>query len=246
MTDVEETEPATPWPLRRRDDRSLDRSSLSNELKRVVVIDDHALLADSVVMTLRQSGLDARSMSWDLPDLGHVVLRGQPNLVLLDLFLDDGVATSNALLSTFVEHGILVVVVTATHDPLLHARCLEIGACGVVEKSQPIDELIDAVHRALRGEAVMSVSRVAELQQALGASRRVAVSRSPLDDLTAREKLVLQSMMRGEAAARIARDHQLSVLTVRTHIRSVLTKLDVHSQLEAVSRASREGWFNGV
>lgn len=246
MTDVPETESATPWPRRRYDDRAVDRNSSENERKRVVVIDDHALLADSVVMTLRQSGLDARSMSWELPNLGQMVLEGEPDLVLLDLFLDEGVATSNSLLETFVDSGILVVVVTATHDPLLHARCLEIGACGVVEKSQPIDQLIDAVHRALRGEAVMSVSKVAELHQVLDAARRVAVPRTPLDALTAREKLVLRAMMRGEAAARIARDHQVSILTVRTHIRSVLAKLDVHSQLEAVSRATREGWFNGV
>ena len=166
------------------------------------------------------------------------------HLVLLDLFLDGGVTTSNALMEVFVDNAILVLVVTATHDLLLHARCLEIGACGVVEKSQPIAQLIDAVHRALRGEAVMSVSKVAELHEALVAARRVAVPRTPLDDLTARERLVLQAMMRGEAAGRIARDHQVSILTVRTHIRSVLTKLDVHSQLEAVSRATREGWFD--
>lgn len=89
----------------------------------------------------------------------------------------------------------------------------------------------------------MSVSKVAELHLALDTARRVAVPRTPLDDLTVREKMVLHAMMRGEAAGWIARYHQVSILTVCTHIRSVLAKLDVRSKLEAVSRASRESWF---
>lgn len=235
---------ATSWPQRRLGDHAAAVDGGGGAQPRVVVIDDHALLADSVVMTLRQSALDARSITTDRNDLREQVIAANPDLVLLDLFLDEGAERSNALLVEFVARQIVVVVVTATHDPLLHARCLELGAYGVVEKSQPIDQLIDAAHRALRGESVMSQSRIADLRHALETARRVAVVRTPVDDLTAREKLVLQAMMRGEAAGRIARDHQVSVLTVRTHIRSVLTKLDVHSQLEAVSRATREGWFN--
>jgi DNA-binding NarL/FixJ family response regulator len=234
---------APSWPRRRTGECKSEGAVSGTELPRVVVIDDHALLAESVALTLRQAGLDARTVPFDAPDLVGKVLESRPDLVLLDLFLTATVDSSNAALVEFVKAGLSVVVVTATHDRLLHARCLELGAVGVVEKSQPIDQLITAVLRGVRHESVMSVSKVIELRQALETERRTAVHSSPIDALTAREKAVLQAMLRGEAAGRIARDQQVSVLTVRAHIRSILSKLGVHSQLEAVSLAAREGWY---
>ena len=236
-----ETGPSS-WPRRRLGESVPDDANSAKPVRRVVMIDDHALLAESVVMTLRQSGLDARTLAFDTPNLADAVLTLRPDLVLLDLFLTETAETSNAALAAFAEAGILVVVITATHDPLLHARCLELGATGVIEKSEPIERLIEAVHRALRGEVVMSVSKVTELRRLLEEARRARTS-SPFEALTGREKEVLHSLLRGEAAGRIARDQRVSVLTVRSHIRSVLSKLDVHSQLEAVSMATREGWF---
>jgi DNA-binding NarL/FixJ family response regulator len=226
------------WP-RRRLGEGLGSGPTAH---RVIMIDDHALLGESVVMTLRQSGLDARTLAHDTPNLVEAVLTLRPDVVLLDLFLDESAERSTTALATLVKGGIVVIVVTATHDTMLHARCLELGAAGVVEKSEPIEHLIDAVHRALRGEAVMSLSRVAELRSLIEHARRSRVS-SPFDSLTVREKEVLHAMLRGEAAGRVARDQRISVFTVRAHIRSVLFKLNVHSQLEAVSLATNEGWF---
>ena len=231
------------WPRRRLGDKAPDEAIDGKELCRVIMIDDHALLAESVVMTLRQTGLDARTLAFDAPNLIGIVLAQRPDLVLLDLFLSESVEMSNAALTAFAGAGIRVVVVTATHDALLHARCLELGAIGVIEKSAPIETLIDAVHRALRREAVMTASKVIELRETLEASRRVHMPTSPFDALTTREREVLQAMLGGQAAGRIARDQRVSVLTVRSHIRSVLSKLNVHSQLEAVSLATKEGWF---
>jgi DNA-binding NarL/FixJ family response regulator len=241
------TEPAPdPWPRRRLGElRSEFSKSVESSaaMSRVVVIDDHALLAESVAMTLRQAGLDARTIAFDAPNMVALVLELRPDLVLLDLFLTGTVDVSNAALVEFAKAGLNVVVVTATHDPLLHARCIELGASGVVEKSQPVDQLISAVLRGVRREPIMSVSKIAELGQILDASRRTVAPTSPFDALTTREKAVLHAILRGEAAGRIARDQQLSVLTIRAHIRSILSKLGVHSQLEAVSLATSEGWY---
>jgi DNA-binding NarL/FixJ family response regulator len=234
---------APTWPRRRLGETRPDAIGLTDLLHRVVVIDDHALLAESVAMTLRQAGLDARTLPFDAPNLVEIVLELSPDLILLDLFLTGTVDLSNAALVEFAKAGLIVVVVTATHDPLLHAQCLELGAAGVIEKSQPVDQLISAVLRGVRREPIMSVSKVSELRQTLVAARRTVVQATPFDALTAREKAVLHAMLRGEAAGRIARDQQVSVLTIRAHIRSILSKLDVHSQLEAVSLATREGWY---
>ena len=210
---------------------------------RVVVIDDHALLAESVVMTLRMSGLDALSVAFDTPQLVQATLAHNPDLVLLDLFLGDHSQSSSAALVAFTEAGVRVLVVTATSDRLLHAQCIEFGAAGIIEKSEPIEALIDGVHRALRSESVMSRTRLAELRAELASSRRATTAVSLLESLTPREREVLRALTLGHPAGWIARDHRTSVVTVRTHIRAVLHKLDVHSQLEAVSMAMRQGWF---
>ena len=232
------------WPRRRLGDGTFEGANSAQAIRRVIMIDDHALLGESVAMTLRHAGLDARTLAFDTPNLVDAVLALRPDLVLLDLFLNETAEMSNTALVAFAEADILVVVVTATHDPMLHARCIELGATGVIEKSEPIEYLIEAVHRALRGEMVMSASKVTDLRGLLEEARRVRTN-SPFDALTGREKEVLHAMLRGEAARRIARDQQTSVFTVRSHIRAVLSKLDVHSQLEAVSLATREGWFLG-
>ena len=76
--------------------------------------------------------------------------------------------------------GIPVLVVTATPDAVLHARCLESGAVGVVEKSAPIERLVEAVHRGLRGLPVMPVAQLVELKKSLDEARRYLAGHRPL------------------------------------------------------------------
>lgn len=214
-----------------------------NRTVRVVVVDDHALLAESVVMTLRSIGIAAASARVDGTDLFESILDHRPDLVLLDLFLGNDPEPSFTIAKRLAAASIQVLIVTATSDRLLHARCVENGATAVIEKSRPIEALIDAVQRALRSEPMMSTSAKNDLLLELAAARRRERVQSKLSHLTPRERDVLHALTLGHAAGWIAREHSTSVLTVRTHIRAVLFKLEVHSQLEAVSLALREGWF---
>ena len=240
MTDKD----TTLWPQRRQGEFTGGGAQGSERAGRVVVIDDHALLAESIAITLRQSGLDARCVAHNVPNLVETVLALRPDLVLLDLFLSQSAEPSIAAIVAFHGDGIRVLVVTATPDEVLHARCLESGAIGVVVKSAPIERLIEAVHRGLRGQPVTTPAQVVELKKILEAARRELSRPSPFDSLTSKERDVFEAMMRGHSAGRMARDQQVSLVTIRTHIRNILTKLDVHSQLEAVSMAGREGWFS--
>jgi DNA-binding NarL/FixJ family response regulator len=236
---VEKMKVTTPLPVRPHEQSSPGV---------VVVVDDHALLAESVVMTLRASGFNAcrvdSSVAFDSPNLVEAVLDRHPSLVLLDLFLGEQPDVSFAALSSFAAASVPVLVVTATNSRFLHAQCLEAGAVGIVEKSSSIETLIDAVAHTLRSESVMSRSRSVELLSELASVRRKAEPASLLLTLTPRERDVLQALTLGHPAGRIARDNQTSIVTVRTHIRSVLLKLNVHSQLEAVSMAMRQNWFD--
>ena len=210
---------------------------------RVVVIDDHALLAESVVMTLRAAGLDASSVPFFSPDLVAAALQYRPDLVLLDLFRGDDIQPALTALTAFKSAGVPVLMVTASENRILHAQCIEAGAAGIIEKSAPIEALIDGVHRLLRNESVISQSRSVELLTELASFRHGSHQQSLIATLTPRERQVLQALTLGHPAGWIANEHSTSVVTVRTHIRSMLLKLNLHSQLEAVSMAHRQGWF---
>lgn len=207
----------------------------------VAIVDDHALLADMLAGALRDQGRRVSVVDPQLPDLVAHVAATRPDLVLLDLDLgipEDG----TSLVAPFVATGATVVVLTANRDQLARDRCLAAGAAGVLHKSLPFEALVDRIEQALRdgllgpGEREHAAARVADHDR--GQRERLA----PFESLTPREAAVLESLLAGQAVEAIARRDVVSVNTVRTQVRSILVKLGVSSQLEAVARARDAGW----
>ncbi|MGW5053833.1 LuxR C-terminal-related transcriptional regulator [Actinokineospora sp. NPDC004072] len=129
--------------------------------------------------------------------------------------------------------AIPTVVLGSVRRPQEMIMAVHAGATGVVDRDLPILDLLDAVHRALT-----SAGRRDGLLPALRG--RLALQ-DRLDRLTPRERAVLTHLAAGRAAAEIARRDQISIATARAHIRSILHKLDVPSQLAAVADG-RRGW----
>jgi DNA-binding NarL/FixJ family response regulator len=210
-------------------------------LTRVAVVDDHRLLAQSLALALQDAGSDAVLV--DPHD--DVVLRvGQwaPRVVLLDLSLD-GARSGDELLPDLVQRDRAVVVVTAETDHARWGRCLLAGAVGVVPKSAPLEHVVGAVHAAVEGRPVVDIaSRTAWLRAADRQRAETDTAMAPFRRLTPREQQVLAALVDGESAVAIAERATVSEATVRTHIKSVLSKLGVGSQLQAVARARRAGW----
>jgi two-component system, NarL family, nitrate/nitrite response regulator NarL len=213
-------------------------------MMRVAIVDDHALLAQSVVLTLRTHGLDAVAFDHRDAELFEQLTDGSIDLVLMDLMLGSAEKAGLMMTQRVADNGGSVIVVTATTDEVLHAECLEAGALGVINKADSIDKLVAAVQQALRGESITSQSDRMQALSQLASHRRMAgsVRTSQIPKLTDKERLILAKLIDGHAAARIARDMNISILTVRTHIRSILSKLQVHTQIEAVTLALKGGW----
>jgi DNA-binding NarL/FixJ family response regulator len=157
--------------------------------------------------------------------------------------LDDDAETIRRVRAASDRTGVLVV--SANPDNEAVARALDAGASGYLHQSRGVGELIGAVERVLRGEIVVDVPdaqppsrRATEPNQAL----RMAAH------LTARERECLLMLVEGLDTAAIMTKLSVSRTTVRTHLQSVLTKLGVHSRLEAVSFAVRHRlpdlWFS--
>jgi DNA-binding NarL/FixJ family response regulator len=211
---------------------------------RVLVVDDHALLADALCLELADAGFEARAVGGPTAAaILAVASEHQPQVVLLDLDLGEAVGSGRDLVAGLAAGGAAVVVLTGSTDELAHAACLEAGAVGVVSKAEPLAHLCVCVAAAAEGQPLTPVTRRAELLARLQAARADQRRRTErFRTLTPREQAVLGGLMEGRSAAEIAAAAYVSLATVRSQIRSILTKLGVGSQLEAVSAAHRAGW----
>ena len=145
---------------------------------------------------------------------------------------DRGMAVTKVV-AECAARAIPTVVLGSVRRPQEMILAVHAGATGVVDEDLPILDLLDAVQGALT-----SSGRPDGLLTAL---RGRLVLQDRIERLTRRERAVLAGLAAGRAAAEIARRDQNSVATVRAHIRSILHKLDVPSQLAAVAKG-RRGW----
>ena len=210
----------------------------------VLIVEDHALLANTLVIALSAEGCRAR-----IADLSSVevvlqqVRTFRPGVVLLDLDLGplgDGVA----MVKPLSELGARVLVVSGTTDRMRFAESVEQGAVGFLSKTVPFEELLSTVLDVVAHRPVLGTAARYELMAEL---RRARAARdedlAPFRTLTRKEREVLAALAQGQRAETIAAAAFLSEATVRSQIRSVLAKLGVKSQLEAVALAWTVGWF---
>jgi DNA-binding NarL/FixJ family response regulator len=211
--------------------------------ERVALIDDHGLIAHTLSTALQARGVDVVLLdpAEDL-DLVAEVQRLQAGLVLLDLDLGSrGEATP--LIRPLNEGGARVVIVTGVSDRLRHAACVRAGAVGVVSKSSSFEELAASVELALHGEALLDRGERDQLLADLRAHEAEERGRlAPFEALTPREAEVLGLLVRGRNVEQISTEAVVSVATVRTQVRSILTKLGASSQVVAIAKAREAGW----
>lgn len=216
------------------------------EQLRVLLVDDHVLLVQSLALVLSAEGFEVEAANLSNRDaLIQQVRSNPPTLVLLDLELGGVLGDGSTLVRPFVQAGARVLVVSAATDRLRIASAIEQGAVGHINKSAPFDHLLRAARAAVHGDDVMPESErhrmVSELR--LERERRQA-ERARFDRLTLRERQVLHELTNGKSVATMAREWVVSEATVRTQVRGVLMKLGVSTQLEAVAHALRAGWLN--
>lgn len=211
----------------------------------VLVIDDHQLVGSSMVLALESRGLQARACPVTATaDILRTAEELPTGLAILDLDLGIGLGGEPIdeleLIAGLRARGWSSLVVTASSDERRIAAAIASGAVGYVPKAAPLPELLDTVGRAATGRAVLSAddhARWVELDRRGRAMRRQ--DRTRWRRLTSRERLVLDRLARGDRAAAIAKEFCVSLATVRAQIRSIHTKLDVNSQLEAVALLRR-------
>jgi len=210
----------------------------------VLIVDDHQALVDVFVLALNGRGFEQVSTPDDISLDGvlEAADRFEAEVVLLDLYLDEA-GLSIPMIRPLTSRGARVLIVTAIRDRHLLAECLEAGAAGIFNKAEPFEHLMDLIHDAVLGHSVLSPQSREELLAALREHRSEERSEAePLAHLSPREGLVLEALMEGKSADEIAMGLYVALGTVRSHIKSILRKLGVNSQLAAVALAHRAHW----
>ncbi|WP_134765930.1 response regulator transcription factor [Nocardioides sp. 1609] len=216
-------------------------------LTRIVLIEDHALFAEALDVALTLEGHQVHRVSPTSAPMttAHLVtaaLRSRPRIALLDLDLGpagDGVR----LITPLVDASVAVVVVTASTDRARWGDCVRQGARTVLPKSTPLNTILATIRRIGEGQRVMPREERDLLVAAFHDENRwLQHTRERLESLTTREREVLARLMAGRTVREIARESFVSEATVRTQVKSILSKLEVSSQIAAVGAAMKARW----
>ena len=207
----------------------------------ILIVDDHELVGSALALNLRAEGEDAtffpvRSAAAVLEHARS----GEPGLIVLDLDLgrdpDGNRIDGVQLVGPLVDAGWRVVVLSGSSDAGRVGAALDAGGFVFVPKNAPFPALLNAIREARMGRSVMPPGRreqFIQLYRDREQERRELYGK--LGKLTQREREVLALLAGGTRAQAVADHFVVSLATVRTQIRAVLTKLEVGSQLEAVA-----------
>lgn len=204
---------------------------------RVLVVDDHRTFTDLVALALAgEPDLECVGAAHDASEARELVALHSPDIVLMDVNLgtDDGLDLSAELLAAYPD--LLVVVLTAHGDAAVMRRATAAGASVLLPKDGALPELLSGLRGARHGSLVVHP----DLLRTLVVSEPAPRPRSS-PTLTPREHAVLQRLADGRTVVMIARELGISVSTCRGYVKTMMAKLDVHSQLEAVVVAVTHG-----
>lgn len=150
----------------------------------------------------------------------------------------DGIEGTKRLKRAFPELRVLVLTVYEDPPTILEAICA--GADGYLLKHAAVDDVLAQVEAVYRGGAPLTPGVAATVLDVVR-KQRVEPKKDPDLQLSKREHQVLACLVDGMSYKQVAYELEISIDTVRTHIRRLYGKLRVHSVAEAVSRAIREG-----
>jgi DNA-binding NarL/FixJ family response regulator len=216
----------------------------SQEQIELLICDDHRLLTDTLTSVVSHDPtvllLPPVHTSEEAVEL---VREHRPNVVLMDIEFRgtmSGIEATRQIKQT--SPATQVVVMTAHEDERLLVEAVEAGASGFLRKTEGVDELLGAIRAAAAGEILVDRVALARLLPQVAREReRRRDAQLLLSQLTDREREILTLLSEGLRNDDIAARLFISPQTVQTHVRNLLGKLGVHSKLEAVAFAVRNG-----
>ncbi len=213
---------------------------------RVLVADDQDLVRTGLRLILGTlEGIEVVGEARDGQEAVRLARELRPDVCLMDIRMPvmDGVEATRQLAGPTVEDPIAVVVITTFDlDEYVHGA-LQAGATGFLLKDAGPEMLGEAIRAATRGDSLISPSITRRLLSSF-ARTGGAPPTQPIDPLTAREEQVLLTLARGRTNAEIADELHISLSTVKTHVGSLMAKLDARNRVEVAMWAYETGRVN--
>jgi two-component system nitrate/nitrite response regulator NarL len=209
---------------------------------RILLIDDHTLFRSGVKALLgRQPDFEVVGEAADGLEGVKRAKQLHPDIALMDLDMP-GISGREALrmmLEELPQLPVLMLTVSEASEDLLDT--LQSGAKGYLLKNIDADYFVDAIRRAVRGEAIVSPEMTGKLVAGLKNPSREGPGASEKDRLSPREREILGLVALGSSNKEIARETALSESTVKIHVQNILRKLNLSSRVQAAVYAVESG-----
>lgn len=202
-------------------------------MPRLAIIDDHEALREGLQVLLGHGGLEVVGTAGNVAAAEDLIEHTGPDVALIDIALPDGsgIDLTRHLLARFPE--LRIVLYTGDADSDLLSTGLDSGAHGYALKAGSMVELVEAIEKVAAGEKYVDprLDRVVLSQKS---TREVAA-------LSNREREIVALMAEGTSMEQIAIDLQLSIETIRTHVRNVIRKMRARNRVHAIAIALERG-----
>jgi two-component system, NarL family, response regulator LiaR len=211
----------------------------------LVICDDHKILTDALAMVVERDP-ELRLVAPPVHTAEQAVeicREHHPDVVLMDIVFKggiDGIEATRRIKE--ISPATKVVIMTAHDDERLLVDAVEAGASGFLGKDEAADQVLAAAKAAAEGEVLIDPATLTRLLHQVAREREARRDAlTLLESLTEREREILELLSQGMRNDGIAQKLYISPQTVQTHVRNVLAKLGVHSKLEAVAFAVKNG-----
>jgi two-component system nitrate/nitrite response regulator NarL len=204
---------------------------------RVIVADDHPLFRDGVVNSLRAAAdIVVEAEAGNAEEAIGYAREHLPDIALLDIRMPGGgINAARAIAQACPATKIVMLTVSEDEDDLLNA--LKAGASGYVLKGVSARELTGILRRVYGGEAYVTPALAGQLLREMSRPRPAG----PLDELTPREREVLELVASGRSNSEIGQTLGLAEKTIKHYMTNLLGKLQVRSRVEAALLAQKAG-----
>jgi DNA-binding NarL/FixJ family response regulator len=214
---------------------------------RVLIADDQEIVRAGLVMLL-DAQPDIQVVGQAADGLHAVALAREmrPDVCLFDIRMPhlDGIEATRQLAGPDVDDPLVVVVITTFDLDEYVYGALKAGARGFLLKDAGPALLTQAIHAAALGDALIAPSVTARLLASFARTDPGEPPQPPIEPLTNREEAVLDSVARGRTNSEIADDLHISISTVKTHLASLIRKLDARNRVELAMWAYGTGRIN--
>jgi len=211
---------------------------------RVLIVEDHPVVAEGLACLLRTyDDLAVIATAASVAEAIPAVEEACPDVAVVDFHLPDGTGADAADRIRAHCRATAIVFLTADDSDERLLQAIESGASGYLLKSVTGAEIVSSIRAAAAGETLIPAGAIATaLAERAKVAREQSRNEQLLASLTPREREILALMIDGADNRAVAEHLHISYATVRTHVRSILAKLDARSQLDAVTKAIQIGF----